>query len=67
MNGVVLQSVSPGISDDPDPAWTAAAAADGSLLVEVLLEVDPPRLTLSLDGHAETYEPAPIGVDSDCP
>jgi hypothetical protein len=42
---------------DTPPGWRSMLDADEALVVEVLLEVDPPTLTATADGHAIVYRP----------
>jgi hypothetical protein len=67
INGIVWSADTTGISSAPDPAWTELGDADGTLLVEVLLAEDPPGLTLTANGHTESYSPASRGSTSNCP
>jgi len=67
INGIVWSANTPRISSPPNPAWTDASDADGKLLVEILLTEDPPGLTLTANGHTESYSPAPRDATSNCP
>ncbi|MEM9514993.1 MAG: hypothetical protein AAGA42_09045 [Actinomycetota bacterium] len=59
INGVVWASSSPTMAGD---AWAAIAGDDGIALVDVLLEADPPTVTLSANGQSKTYEPVAASV-----
>jgi hypothetical protein len=67
INGVVWSAEAAGISSPVNRAWINAGDADGTLLVEILLIENPPRVTLTANGHTESYGPAPRGATSDCP
>jgi len=67
INSTIWQSDNPAISAPTALAWATAAEPDGTVLMEILLETDPPTLTLSANGHSETYHPAPTDKTSDCP
>jgi hypothetical protein len=67
INGIVWSADTTGISAAPNPAWTDASDADGTVLVEILLTESPPGLTLTANGHTESYGPAPRGATSNCP
>jgi hypothetical protein len=67
INGIVWTADTPRISSPPDPAWTDASDADGTVLVEILLTENPPGLTLTANGHTESYGPASLGATSSCP
>jgi hypothetical protein len=67
INGIVWSADTTGISAPPNPAWTNASDADGTLLVEILLTEHPPGLTLTANGHTESYGPASRGATSNCP
>ncbi len=64
VNGNVWES--PALTETPH-AWVATVDDDGVALVEVLLHADPPTLTLSANGHSETYQPvAASGAEPPC-
>jgi hypothetical protein len=44
-----------------------ASDADGTVLVEIQLAEDPPGLTLTANGHTESYSPASQDATSNCP
>jgi hypothetical protein len=65
INDVLWQSSTPDLSAHPPAAWTSIAD-DGVVPTELLLETDPPRLSLRANGHTEAYVPGPDGT-TDCP
>lgn len=67
INGIVWSAEIAGISSAPNPAWTNASDADGTLLVEILLAADPAGLTLTANSHSESYQPASRDATSNCP
>ncbi len=67
INGVVWAATTPGVSSPANPAWTSASDPDGTLLVEVLLAESPPGLSLTANGHTESYSPATRDATSNCP
>lgn len=66
INDVVWRAETEGIDGDPPSAWVAAADDEGIVDVELLLEVDPPRLSLTANGHTERFVPGP-GAPATCP
>lgn len=67
INGIVWSADATGVSSPPNPAWTDATDANGTLLVEILLAEDPPGLTLTANGHTENYSPASLDDTTNCP
>ncbi len=67
INGIVWSANTPRTSSPPNPAWTDASNADGTVLVEILLTEDPPGLTLTANGRTESYSPASRDATSNCP
>ena len=61
INDVVWQSEVPDLDANPPAAWVAVADERGIVEVELLLETDPARLTLTANGHSEQYTPKPDG------
>jgi hypothetical protein len=66
INAVVWRAETEGIDTDPPDAWVAAADDAGIVEVELLIETDPARLTLTANGHTEHYVPSP-GATGTCP
>ena len=66
INGVVWEAETDGIAADPPDAWVAAADDAGVLDVELLMETDPARLSLTANDHTEHYAPS-SGATSTCP
>lgn len=65
VNGVTWQADTLA-TGEIDPTWETAAHPDGTLYLELVVETDPPKLTLYDQGHAETYSPAPPGTVGNC-
>lgn len=57
INGVVWESETADLSSNPPQPWLDAADETGIAEVEVLLETPPPQLSLTANGHTETYTP----------
>jgi hypothetical protein len=66
MNEVVWRAETEGIDANPPAAWVAAADDAGIVEVELLIETDPARLTLTASGHTEHYVPS-TGATGTCP
>lgn len=71
INAVTWTATTPDLSATPPPAWLTAADGSDWLVVDLLLEPARdhrgPQLTLSANGHAERYVPAPGDTISECP
>lgn len=65
-NGVTWQANTQDLAAHPPEAWTAGADNRGIVEVELLLEEAPARLTVTANGHTESYEPSPT-ASSTCP
>lgn len=66
INGVVWRAETEGIDAEPPSAWVATADDAGVVDVELLMEADPARLSLTANDHTEHYVPSP-GATSTCP
>jgi len=66
INGVVWKAETEAIDADPPSAWEAAADEAGIVDVELLMEIDPARLSLTANDHTEHYVPSP-GATATCP
>jgi hypothetical protein len=66
INGVVWKAETEGLDAAPPEAWRAVADDEGIVEVELLLETNPARLSLTANGHTERYVPSP-GATGTCP
>jgi hypothetical protein len=57
LNGVTWRN-GEGDRDVPQ-GWTDAVEPDGSIALEIVLTVDPPRIRATAAGHTRTYRPSP--------
>jgi len=66
MNEVTWQAETEGIEANPPEAWRAVADEAGIVEVELLIETNPARLSLTANGHTERYVPSPRATGT-CP
>lgn len=66
VNEVVWRAETQGLDANPPEAWQAAADGAGTVEVELLVEIEPARLSLTANGHTEHYVPSPNATGT-CP
>jgi hypothetical protein len=64
INGVLWQNADQDRGPIVDPAWAAISAVGNVVFVEVLVETDPARMSLTANGVTESYIPANSQVES---
>lgn len=66
VNGVVWRAADPDRGPVADQAWQVVAEDGGVVFAEILIEVDPARMSLTANGVTESYVPAGSEVESEC-